>query len=185
MPDFFAGEQLEQHAILEGRWSDIDIPGFTLRNSRATREPDILACARTLCSKYEKLGAVGYCYGGWGVLRLAAQHHNPLLVNCIVCAHPSWITPDDSDNLSDVPVLLLAPEHDTQFTPSLKLHSFQKLVLENRGEAAVEYVHFPGVSHGCLAKGRGRHWLRGMIGLWGGLGSGLGEEGGREVGVGK
>jgi dienelactone hydrolase len=68
MPDFFGGEVLDADAIKEGRWQDIDMAGFTKRNARSVREPEIFACARELGGKYKKLGCVGYCFGGWGVL---------------------------------------------------------------------------------------------------------------------
>jgi dienelactone hydrolase len=68
MPDFFGGEQLDMAAIKEGRWGDIDMEGFKKRNTREIREPEIFACARELRGKYAKLGAIGYCYGGWAVM---------------------------------------------------------------------------------------------------------------------
>jgi dienelactone hydrolase len=68
MPDFFGGEVLDQAAILEGRFGDIDMAGFAARNAREVREPEIFACARELRGKYAKLGTVGYCYGGWAVM---------------------------------------------------------------------------------------------------------------------
>jgi dienelactone hydrolase len=68
IPDFFGGERLDEAAIKEGRWGDIDMPGFMKRNAREIREPEIFACARELRGKHQKLGTVGYCFGGWGVM---------------------------------------------------------------------------------------------------------------------
>jgi hypothetical protein len=71
-----------------------------------------------------------------------------------------------------VPLVLLAPQVDAMFTEELKKFSFRTLVscsmlsmwricdandfqvLERKGDEAlpVEYVHFPGVAHGCLTK---------------------------------
>ncbi|KGY15752.1 hypothetical protein PABG_11410 [Paracoccidioides brasiliensis Pb03] len=35
-------------------------------NSREIREPEIFACAKALRQKsYKKVGAIGFCYGGW------------------------------------------------------------------------------------------------------------------------
>lgn len=140
--------------MFEGRWHDLDIAGFKTRNSRAIREPEIFAYAKALRDQgFTKIGAVGYCFGGWAVLRLASPQPplNAPLVDAIVCGHPSWITKEDFDGVS-VPTQFLAPEEDGQFTPELKLYAFQKLVLEKKS-VPVEYVHFPGMEHGCLTKG--------------------------------
>lgn len=70
---------------MEGRWHDLDMAGFSARNSRSIREPQIFTAATTLRSSgYSKLGAIGFCFGGWAVLRLAQAS----LVDAIVCAHP-------------------------------------------------------------------------------------------------
>jgi dienelactone hydrolase len=145
IPDFFGGERLDEAAIKEGRWGDIDMPGFMKRNAREVREPEIFACARELREKYQKLGTVGYCFGGWAVMvcmvcsesicavlmqeqRLGAKEHDPPLVDCVICAHPSWITKEDIDGYGSTPVQFLAPEIDTMFPLELKMHAFQKLV---------------------------------------------------------
>lgn len=159
MPDFFGGESLEAEKILQSRWAEMDMAGFRKRNDREIREKEIFACARELRAKYAKLGAVGYCFGGWAVLRLGAAEHKTPLVDCIVCAHPSWIIAADFDTYGTVPVQFLAPEEDVMFTPELKLHAFQKLVLERNGMrkdgngVAVDWIHMPGQEHGCLTKG--------------------------------
>lgn len=124
MPDFFGREVLDREKVLAGKWAELDMEGFQARNARAIREPEILAAARELREKYAKLGAVGYCFGGWAVLRLGAEK----LVDCVVCAHPSWVTKDDIDNYSTVPLQFLCPEVDSQFSDDLKFHAFQKLV---------------------------------------------------------
>jgi dienelactone hydrolase len=130
MPDFFGGEELERTALLEGRWGDIDMVGFQKRNSREVREPEIFAAAKELREKYEKLGTVGYCFGGWAVLRLGAKEHGKEkpFVDCVVCAHPSWVTKEDIDNYGNLPIQFLAPEIDGQFPDELKMHAFQTLV---------------------------------------------------------
>lgn len=160
MPDFFGGEVLDPIAIQEGRWHELDMEGFRKRNARSIREPEIFACATALRQEhgYKSLGAIGYCYGGWAVLRLAASQHNPPLVNCIVAGHPSWITEADIDGVGDIPLQILAPERDGQFPDELKMYTFKKLVLERKtfeggNGVSVEWVHFPGVDHGCLTKG--------------------------------
>ncbi|CAO2647156.1 Nn.00g080780.m01.CDS01 [Neocucurbitaria sp. VM-36] len=158
MPDFFGGEVLDATLILQGRFHELDLAGFKTRNAREIREPEIFNCAKVLREMgYEKLGAVGYCFGGWAVLRLAARQPVAPLVDAVVVAHPSWVTKSDLDGVC-VPIQLLAPETDGQFSPELKMYAFQNLVLEKRvgrdGRGVpVEWVHFPGVEHGCLTKG--------------------------------
>ncbi|KAF2845023.1 alpha/beta-hydrolase [Plenodomus tracheiphilus IPT5] len=153
LPDFFNGEILDTAALLESRWQDVDMAGFTARNSRPIREPEIFASVAALRSQgYSKIGAVGYCYGGWGVLRLASSIDGaPPLVDAAVVAHPSWLTNEDFDNIQ-VPTMILAPEIDSQFPDDMKMHAFRKLVVEKKA-VPLEYAHFPCVSHGCMTKG--------------------------------
>lgn len=120
---------------------------FSARNARSIREPEVFAAARAIRSAgYSKLGAVGFCFGGWGILRLAQEK----LVDAVVCAHPSWVTKEDFDGL-EVPVMILAPEKDMQFSGEIKVYAFERLL--GMGGTPFEWVHFPGVEHGCLTKG--------------------------------
>jgi hypothetical protein len=81
LPDFFGGEPLDAQKVMEGRWEELDLEGFKARNSREIREPEIFACAKALREKgYGKIGTVGYCYGGWAVLRLASEGLGSFLV---------------------------------------------------------------------------------------------------------
>lgn len=121
--------------------------GFQARNARSIREPEIFTAAEALRSAgYAKLGAVGFCFGGWAVLRLAQEAR----VDAIVCAHPSWVVDGDFKGLK-VPVSFLAPEKDAMFPDVMKVTAFRSL-LEAR-TVPFEWVHFPGVEHGCLTKG--------------------------------
>lgn len=147
VPDFFNGEELDQTAVLQGRWHDLDMPGFSARNARSIREPQIFSCARALrAAGYKALGSIGFCFGGWAVLRLAQAR----LVDAIVCAHPSWVTNEDFESLG-TPVLVLAPEVDVMFPDEMKGYAFGCLLKEK--STPFEWVHFPGVEHGCLTKG--------------------------------
>lgn len=40
------------------------VPAFVGRHSKEKRFPEVLACARALKSRFPKVGAVGFCYGG-------------------------------------------------------------------------------------------------------------------------
>ncbi|EER41652.1 dienelactone hydrolase [Histoplasma capsulatum var. duboisii H88] len=153
LPDFFGGAILSFENIIAGRFDLIDIPNFMKENGREIREPEIFECARALRLSYKKVGAIGFCYGGWAVFRLGAKEHQPRLVDCISMGHPTWLTKKDIDEVA-VPLQVLAPETDRMYSPELKLHTFetiQKLGLP------LDYHHFPGVEHGCLVRGDARH----------------------------
>lgn len=149
MPDFFAGEVLPPEPICKGRWHEVDMKGFTTRNSRDIREPEIFACAKLLKEKYSHVAAVGFCFGGWAVFRLGAKEHSPPLVDCIIAGHPTWLTKKDIDEVA-VPTQVLAPEIDPVYTPELKLHTFQTL---QKNGVVLDYQHYPGVSHACFTRG--------------------------------
>lgn len=151
VPDFFGGEVLPFGPISRGDWHEVDLGAFLKKNSRDIREPEILECARVLRAMYKKVGAVGFCYGGWAVFRLGAkEHHRPRpLVDCITAGHPSLLTKKDIDEVA-VPVQILAPEIDPVYTPELKAYTFdtlQKLGLP------FDYQHFPKVEHACFVRG--------------------------------
>ncbi|KAH8680659.1 dienelactone hydrolase [Xylariales sp. PMI_506] len=172
VPDFFGGEVLSFEAIRAGRLHEVDTEGFIRRHGREETEAAVFACARALRGVHDKVGAIGFCYGGWACFRLAAREHphssttttttttiaaalaTPLplpLVDCISVAHPSLLTPQDIDEVSPrVPVQVLAPERDRVYTPELKLRTFQKL--QELG-VPFEYRHFPGVEHSSLVRG--------------------------------
>lgn len=148
-----------------------ELASFFSRNSRAAREPEILACARALRSPsapgdgpggFRKVGASGYCFGGWACFRLAsAEHHHHHhhdggggggpLVDAISVGHPSLLTREDVEGVERATaVQVLAPEVDRAFDAGLKAHTFA--TLQARG-VAFEYRHFPGVEHACLIRG--------------------------------
>lgn len=50
-----------------------DLKGFAVdKNGKEVRWPEIEACAKALKGElgFKKVGAVGYCYGGWAVFKL-------------------------------------------------------------------------------------------------------------------
>ncbi|ORY64785.1 Alpha/Beta hydrolase protein [Pseudomassariella vexata] len=149
VPDFFGGEILSTQLLLEGRYEEIGIADFIKRNGRGVREPEIFDCARALKKNYEKVGAIGFCYGGWASFRLGAREHQPPLVDCISIGHPSLVVTKDIDDVA-VPVQILASEIDHIFTPELKLYSFETIT---KVGLPFDYQHFSGVEHGCLVRG--------------------------------
>ncbi|WYZ37080.1 hypothetical protein EsH8_II_000586 [Colletotrichum jinshuiense] len=149
MPDFFDGFIVDFEPVCQGRFEEIDLAGFSKDNSREIREPEIFDFARKLREKHKKVGAVGFCFGGWAVFRLGAEEHQPPLVDCITAGHPTWLTKKDIDEVG-VPVQVLAPEIDPVFTAELKSHCFETVMKKG---VPFEYHHFPGVEHSCLTRG--------------------------------
>ena len=149
VPDFFGGEALPFEPISKERWGEIDLQGFMKKNTRDIREPEIFDCARAMRQKHKKVGAVGFCYGGWAVARLAAKEHQPPLVDCVTAGHPTFLTKKDMDEIA-APVQILAPEFDAVFTPEFKLYSFETIT---KLGVPFDYQHFPGVHHSCFTRG--------------------------------
>ncbi|KAI4864020.1 dienelactone hydrolase family protein [Hypoxylon rubiginosum] len=151
-PDFFFGEVIEPSIIIEGKLDTFDFKGFLERQGRDVREPEIFAAAKELRQKYKKVGAVGYCYGGWAVFRLGAKEHSPPLVDCISTGHPSLLTTKDIDEVA-VPVQVLSPEFDPIYTPELKAHTLATLPTLG---IEFDYHYYPGVEHGAFVRGDDR-----------------------------
>ena len=151
LPDFFGGEIIPFEPALKGRWQELDLHGFLARNGREAREPEIFAVARALRDRHAKFGAVGFCYGGWAVARLAAEEHSPPILDAAVIAHPSLLTKEDVSALgAAVPLQIQAPENDFVYTRELKTFTFE--TLQARG-VPFDYIHLPGVEHGCMIRG--------------------------------
>lgn len=57
------------------KFKNFDIGAFMGRHGKDIRGPEIFACAKALKQElgFKKLGAIGFCYGGWAVFRLGAQ----------------------------------------------------------------------------------------------------------------
>lgn len=146
----FGGESLPLNVLLdESRWNELDLPSFMARNTKAIREPEIFACAKALRSehKYSSIGAIGFCFGGWGVFRLGAKEVR--LVDCISTAHPTFLEKSEIRDIG-VPVQILAPEHDPQFTEELK--AFSNEVIPTLG-VPYDYEYFPSLTHGFATRG--------------------------------
>ena len=49
--------------------------GFLGRNSKEVRCPEIENCAKALKQEhgFKKLGAIGFCWGGWAVFQLGGK----------------------------------------------------------------------------------------------------------------
>jgi dienelactone hydrolase len=129
-------------------WHLLDVPGFIKKKTREIREAEIFDCARSLRSKYKKVGAIGFCFGGWAVFRLGAKEHQPPLIDCVSAGHPTWLTEKDVDEVA-VPVQILAPEIDPVFTDEMKSYTFMTL---QKLRVPFDYQHFPSVGHACFVE---------------------------------
>lgn len=145
----FGGEVLPLDILLDqSQWNKIDLPGFLGRNSKAIRAPEIVKCARALRSKFQRVGAVGFCLGGWGVFHLGAKDKQGL-VDCISTAHPTMLEKEEIENVG-VPVQIMAPENDPMFTPELK--AFANETIPTLG-VPYDYQYFPGLEHAFAVRG--------------------------------
>lgn len=146
----FGGDVLPADIILAGpeHWGPLDLPGFFQKNSKEARTPEIFECAKVLRDKCKRLGAIGYCFGGWGVFRLGAKEHKGL-VDAISTAHPSYLTEEEISAVA-VPVQICSPEHDWLYTEELK--AFSNKIIPTLG-IPYDYQFFPRLNHGFAVKG--------------------------------
>ncbi|KAK5043520.1 hypothetical protein LTR84_011451 [Exophiala bonariae] len=88
VPDFFDGEVISPEMLEDPeKAKSFTIMVWFGRHNKAKRGPEIIAVTEELHSKYEKVGVLGFCYGGWAVFQLAGRDKN--LVDCISTAHRS------------------------------------------------------------------------------------------------
>lgn len=89
----------------------MNLPDFLQPNSKSLRTPEIFEIAKVLRNKHKRIGAIGFCFGGWGAFRLAAKVNTEQLVDCISVAHPTDLTKEEIQKAA-VPVQIMAPEFD-------------------------------------------------------------------------
>ncbi|KIY02293.1 uncharacterized protein Z520_02431 [Fonsecaea multimorphosa CBS 102226] len=153
LPDFFGGDIVTPDRLMgtgeHANSEPFDVMGFLGKNNKEVRQPEIFACATALKKDlgYKKVGAIGFCYGGWAVFRLAAKGNN--LIDCVSTAHPSLLDKAEIDALG-VPTQILAPEEDPLYTPELKEYSLKTLPTLN---IEYDYQYFPGLAHGFATRG--------------------------------
>ncbi|TKX24386.1 hypothetical protein C1H76_3492 [Elsinoe australis] len=145
LPDFYNGLEVPVEAMLSGEFTDY----FTLlkNETKENRSPQIHQFAKALRSQYKRVGAVGFCWGGWGVFQLAEKGKN--LVDAISTAHPSILTKEEIDVVGK-PVQIHAPETDFMFSPELKAHANEKIPTLG---VAYDYQFYPGLQHGFGTRG--------------------------------
>ncbi|CAM1509553.1 Fc.00g032920.m01.CDS01 [Cosmosporella sp. VM-42] len=151
--DSFGGEVLPADVILNSSdfWGKLDLTSFFQRNSKEIRSPEIINSANILRSKHERTGAIGFCFGGWGVFQLGAKANHGL-VDCISTAHPTNLTKEEIEGVF-VPVQICAPEFDPMFSEEMK--AFCNEVIPTLG-VPYDYQYFPNLSHGFAVRGDSR-----------------------------
>ncbi|KAK3402695.1 Alpha/Beta hydrolase protein [Sordaria brevicollis] len=151
VPDFFGGEVLPADIINNpAEWAKLNLPEFMARNSKVVRAPEIKAFAEFLRTRHRRVGAIGYCYGGWAVFQLGAKTNSGSpLVDCIAAAHPTFLEKEEIRAIG-VPVQIIAPEHDPQFTEELKTYAVTEIP---KLGVPFDYQYFPGLHHGFSVRG--------------------------------
>lgn len=105
----------------------------------------MVSVCHELRKTYKRIGAVGFCYGGWAVFRLGGAG----LLDCISTAHPSLLEKSEIDEIR-VPVQIMAPEKDDMYTEELKAHSLD--VIPKLG-IPFDWQYFPGLEHAFAVRG--------------------------------
>lgn len=150
IPLSYGGEVLPTEILMDpSQLHKIDLLAFTSRNSKEIRRPELISFATALKSQYKRVGAVGFCWGGWAVFELGARNHGGL-VDCISTAHPSLLEESEVGQVG-VPVQILAPENDFMFPDEMKM--LVNKVIPSLG-VTYDYQHFPGVEHGFATRGK-------------------------------
>lgn len=143
-----------------------DLKAFLhVRNPKEKRFPEMVACAKALKQEhgFKKVGAIGYCYGGWAVFQLGGKGMELLvgflllmlmsnpgqnLVDCVSTGHPSLLTKEEINNVA-VPVQILAPEHDIMLTSEMKDYCNSTIPTL---DVPYDYQYFPGSTHGFAVR---------------------------------
>ncbi|KIV93726.1 hypothetical protein PV10_04921 [Exophiala mesophila] len=147
--DFFGGEVVHPDTMSDpARLAAFDVGAFLGKNGKAVREPEIAACAKALKQElgFKKVGAVGFCYGGWAVFRLGAKGN--ALVDCVAANHPSLLEKSEVDAIS-VPVQVCATENDP-FLAGEMIEYINKVIPTLGVE--YDYQYFPGQVHGFASR---------------------------------
>ncbi|KAL8937524.1 MAG: hypothetical protein Q9211_003645 [Gyalolechia sp. 1 TL-2023] len=166
IPDFFHGEVVEENTMAdEKKRAEFDFMAWFGRHSKEIRGPEVFEVARALKQDlgFKKVGAIGYCWGGWPAFQLAAKGGTKAghclsdidcglgrdLVDCISVAHPAFVTEEDIDAVG-VPVQIIAPEFDVTFSPEMKAYANKTIPELN---VDYDYQHFPKLAHGFASRG--------------------------------
>ncbi|CEH12170.1 Predicted hydrolase related to dienelactone hydrolase [Ceraceosorus bombacis] len=125
------------------------VPWF-IKHRPSTKYDGFKAFVKALTEekKLEKLGAVGYCYGG----KMAAYANVNELVQAAVLLHPSLISVNDDIKPLKAPTLFLCAESDPVFPDKLREQSQSALATRGSDAPAHEFVLYENTVHGFGAR---------------------------------
>lgn len=169
IPDFFNGKPpfrvtdlepiMPDRAGVKMTWTNIGIliirflkalPGF-IANRPSVTDPRVHAFIEKIKSEkgYERIGAVGYCYGGAMAARLGSTD----LVNTIVIAHPASLTSAQIQAIK-VPASWLLAQEDLSFKDKdvKAAQSIFKEQEEKPDNVDYEFKIWDGTAHGFAVR---------------------------------
>ncbi|TEB27396.1 dienelactone hydrolase endo-1,3,1,4-beta-D-glucanase [Coprinellus micaceus] len=167
VPDYFAGrpiiplDAMNMPDKAEQRATVLDwikfvfngipaIPGF-IRNRASVVDARLESFFALLKEKetYEKIGAVGYCFGGATAIRLASTDS----VNTVVIAHPAPFKMDQVRAIK-VPCAWVCPEVDIFLGSEVRNNAEAELARKKEAGNGIEYEFhdYPGTQHGFACR---------------------------------
>jgi len=126
------------------------LPGM-IRCRQGVVDPRAIAFVENLKTErhYDKIGAVGYCFGGAIVIRLSSKS----LFDTIVVAHPAPCTIDEIKAIN-VPASWACAEEDSSFITSLRNEAEAVFAARKDTPAYIDYEFkdYEGTVHGFAAR---------------------------------
>ncbi|KAJ6484362.1 hypothetical protein C8R47DRAFT_980950 [Mycena vitilis] len=167
IPDFFAGrppvtvEQLDMmpesasHKLgFTGfmKWLGRiipSLPSLLITNRASVVDARTISVVKKLQGKYDKFGAIGYCFGGGVAMRLGASTN---LFSSIVVVHPSPV-PDAQLNAIKAPTSWAMPEYDVGGMSPARVEQIETFYAARRGKPIyVDYEMVVYKAHGFGAR---------------------------------
>ncbi|KAK7469197.1 hypothetical protein VKT23_003688 [Stygiomarasmius scandens] len=164
-PDIFAGKPPvtpevmklparagEKVSMLKVIWSSLPyLPSLLIRNRPSVVDSRVKQFIEKLQSekKYEKLGAVGYCFGGAMCIRFG----NSGLLKTIIICHPGSFSQKDLEAIS-IPCSWVCAEDDFVFGPAARAKAEKSFESRKGKDNFVEYEFkdYKGTTHGFASR---------------------------------
>ncbi|KAK2867903.1 hypothetical protein FQN49_003358 [Arthroderma sp. PD_2] len=145
MPDLFRGDCLTPGTL--GPGSKFDLYGWLAKHSTDAVDPIVEATVKLLREEHgiEKIGGVGYCFGGKYVCRFLKDNK----IDVAYAGHPSFISREELSAIQG-PFSISAAEVDEVFTAPLRHESEE--ILATVGQP-YQITLYGGVSHGFAVRG--------------------------------